>query len=69
MLIEFVIPPSNEPSLSRFFDLSMLVVTGGRERTEIEYRNLFAAAGFMLTAIHPTASPQCVIEGAPMAAS
>jgi hypothetical protein len=69
LLIEFVIPPANEPSLSKFFDLGMLVTTGGRERTEIEYRNLFAAAGFTLTAIHPTASPQCVIEGAPVTAS
>jgi hypothetical protein len=68
LLIEFVIPPANEPSLSKFFDLGMLVVTGGRERNEIEYRDLFAAAGFTLIAIHPTASPQCVIEGAPMTA-
>jgi hypothetical protein len=46
----------------------MLVVTGGRERSEIEYRDLFAAAGFTLAAIHPTASPQFVIEGAPLTA-
>jgi hypothetical protein len=69
LLIEFVIPPGNEPSLSKFFDLDMLVVAGGRERTEIEYRDLFAAAGLALTAIHPTASGQSVIEGVPVAAS
>jgi O-methyltransferase domain/Dimerisation domain len=69
LLIEFVIPPPNEPSLSKVFDLDMLVATGGRERTEIEYRDLFAAAGFTLTAIHPIASGQSVIEGVPLAAS
>ncbi len=66
LLIEFVIPPAKEPSLSKLLDLDMLVATGGRERTEIEYRDLFAVAGFTLVAVHPTASPQCVIEGAPL---
>jgi hypothetical protein len=69
LLLEFVIPPANEPSLSKVFDLGMLVSTGGRERTQIEYRDLFAAAGFTLTAVYPTASPQCVIEGVPLTAS
>lgn len=69
LLIEIVIPPGNEPSLSKLSDLSMLAVAGGRERTAIEYGDLFAAAGFTLIAIHPTASPQCVIEGVPLAAS
>lgn len=68
LLIEFVVPPRNEPSLSKIFDLDMLVVTGGRERTEIEYRNLLASAGFTLAAIHPTAGLQCVIEGVPLTA-
>jgi hypothetical protein len=68
LLIEFVIPPPNEPSLSKVFDLGMLVATGGRERTEIEYRDLFAAAGFTLAAIHPISSGQSVIEGVPLAA-
>ena len=33
LLLEFVIPPANEPSLSKVFDLGMLVSTGGREHT------------------------------------
>jgi hypothetical protein len=36
---------------------------GSRERTQIEYRDLFAAAGFALTGVHPTAGPQCIVEG------
>jgi len=34
----------------------------GRERTEDEFRSLFARTGFALTRIVPTASPLSVIE-------
>lgn len=44
-------------------DVGMLVLTGGRERTEGEYRRLFAAAGLELTRVLPTGSPRCVLEG------
>jgi len=44
LLIEAVIPPGNTPSFHKFMDLNMLVMTGGRERTEDEYRALLAAA-------------------------
>jgi ubiquinone/menaquinone biosynthesis C-methylase UbiE len=46
-------------------DLNMLVNTGGRERTEPEFRALFADAGFRLTRIVPTDSPWplSVLEG------
>jgi hypothetical protein len=62
LLIESVIPPGNEPSFAKFMDLNMLVMTGGRERTESQYRELLAAAGFELSRIVPTPSPFCVIE-------
>ncbi len=65
LLIDFVIPPANEPSLSKLFDLQMLVMAGGRERTQVEFRTLLGAAGFKLGGIYPTASPQCIIEGVP----
>ncbi|HKP88140.1 MAG TPA: methyltransferase [Blastocatellia bacterium] len=64
LLVEAVIPPGDEPSFSKFIDLNMLVMTGGRERTEAEYRNLLQAAGFELTRIVPTPTPFSVIEGA-----
>ena len=56
ILVEQVIPPGNEPSLGKFVDLNMLVMTGGRERTEGEFRALYDAAGFRLTRVVPTAS-------------
>ena len=62
LLVEMVIPPDNRPSPAQAMDLNMLVVAGGRERTEDEYRQLFQAAGFRLERIIPTHSPFSVIE-------
>jgi hypothetical protein len=63
LLVEMVIPPGNEPHFGKIQDLEMLLSPGGLERTEAEFRELFAAAGFELTRIIPTASPMSVIEG------
>ena len=62
LLVEMVIPPDNRPSPAQAMDLNMLVVAGGRERTEDEYRHLFQVAGFRLERIIPTHSPFNVIE-------
>ena len=43
-------------------DLEMLLMPGGRERTEQEFRALFAKAGFEITRIVPTHRPDSVIE-------
>ncbi len=58
-----VISSKNAPSFSKLFDLHMLVMTGGRGRTEAEFQALFAATGFKLTNIIPTESPASIIEG------
>jgi hypothetical protein len=63
LVVESVIPPGNAPSFGKLLDLTMLVIPGGKERTEEEYRELFAAAGFRLARIVPTAAEVCVIEG------
>jgi hypothetical protein len=41
----------------------MLVCTGGRQRSEVEFRALYEAAGFRLTRVVPTQTPVNVIEG------
>jgi O-methyltransferase domain len=58
-------PPGNEPHFGKSLDLTMLVLLGGRERTEAEYRTLLDAAGFGLTNVVPTRSPVSIIEGRP----
>ena len=65
LVIEPVVPEGNEPSVSKFLDLTMLALQhGGRVRTEVEHRALFEAAGLELTHVIPTPSPLCLLEGA-----
>src|SRR6516162_6212527 len=63
LVIESVIPPGNEPFFGKFVDLQMLLIPGGKERTENEYRALLARAGFELTRIVPTATEVSIVEG------
>ncbi|MEI9811325.1 MAG: methyltransferase [Acidobacteriota bacterium] len=66
LLVEAVVPPGNERSISKDFDFTMLMYPGGKERTEAEYRALYQASGFELKGITPTASVVSVIEGRPI---
>ena len=61
LVIERVVPDGNEPSEAKLFDLNMLVVAGGRERTEREHRALFRDAGLALERIAATRSPLSVM--------
>jgi O-methyltransferase domain len=67
LLIEGVYPPRIDPSLesrgAAANDVNMLVCTGGRQRSEAEFRALFDAAGFRVTKIVPTPAGVSVIEG------
>src|ERR1700674_1617458 len=62
LLVEAVIQPGTATSFSKYVDLNMLVMTGGRERTEAEYRALLDSAGLRLTRIVPTHTEMSVIE-------
>jgi hypothetical protein len=63
LVVEMIIPPGNEPSVAKLLDIEMLVTTGGRERTEAEFKNLFESTGFELSRIMPTKDGVCLIEG------
>jgi O-methyltransferase domain/Dimerisation domain len=71
LLVERVMPPRMEvgPDQQRMamLDMNMLVMPGGRERTEAEYHGLFAAAGFDLARVLPLPNSGGVslIEGLP----
>lgn len=66
LLIEMVLPPGNTPHPGKVLDMMMLVGPGGRERTEEEYGELLAQAGFRLTRVVPTESAASVIEAKPV---
>jgi len=62
ILVEMVITPGNEPHFAKWLDLEMMLLPGGRERTEAEFAKLFDEAGFRLTRVVQTKSPVCVLE-------
>ena len=62
LLVDGVLTPGNDPHLVKFLDLEMMALPGGRERTEEEFRKLFASAGLRLQRVVPTKSPLCVVE-------
>jgi len=65
LLVDMVVPDNGLNCFSKLLDLNMLVMTGGRERTEPEFRTLLDASGYRLTKIIPTMAPQSVIEAVP----
>jgi len=67
LVIEFVLPPlvsRADPQLEGrlMSDLNMLVVTGGRERSEREWRTLLEAAGFSLTRVYPVGGDTHIVR-------
>lgn len=62
LLIEALIDDEAGTSIGKLLDLEMLVTTGGRERTEGEYRVLLADQHLKLTRVISTASPVSLIE-------
>jgi hypothetical protein len=66
LIVESVIPPGNEPFFGKLLDLNMLVMPGGKERSEAEYRELLASAGFRLDRVVPTATEISVLEASPV---
>jgi len=64
LVVEGIVPPSNQPHFSKLLDLDMLAMSmGGRKRTKVEFCQLFEAAGFRLNRILPTTSYVSLIEG------
>ena len=62
LLVEMVLPAGDTPHPGKIFDIVMLVVPGGQERTEAEYTQLLGKAGFRVTRVVPTESAVSVVE-------
>jgi SAM-dependent methyltransferase len=65
LLAETLVPPGDEPDRIKSIDVVMLVVTGGRERTEAQYASLFDAAGLRLERVIQTRGPISILEASP----
>jgi hypothetical protein len=67
LIIEFILPPlvsRADPQLEGHLmsDLNMLAVTGGKERSEREWRTLLEAAGFILTQVYPVGDDTRMVQ-------
>ena len=65
IVVEHLLTPPNGPENS-FSDITMMIMTGGRERTREEFSELFSAAGFRLEQVVVTKSPFVLMVGAPV---
>lgn len=67
LIVEFILPPlvsHADPQLEGHLmsDLNMLAVTGGKERSEREWKTLLEAAGFVLTGLYPVGSDSLMVR-------
>jgi hypothetical protein len=64
LVLEWIVPDRLGPADATIVgtDLNMLVMVGGQERTEREYRALIASAGLRVTRVIPTPAAMSVIE-------
>jgi len=64
VIVEFLVPEPWAPSPVHLMDLSMLALTGGRERTRSEYEALLEAAGWSVERVTGTSGLFSVLQAA-----
>lgn len=62
LVVEAVVSPGNRPHPAKVMDILMMIFGEGRERSELEFGELFEKAGLKLRNITPTASALAVLE-------
>jgi hypothetical protein len=66
LIVEAVLGDQPGPVMPELLNLHMLVMSGGRERTRDQYRQLLDPAGWQLTGVTPLPSGQSILSaGAP----
>jgi hypothetical protein len=65
LVLEHIVPPGNEPSMTKEYDLLMLALFVGKERTEAKFRSLLSKTGFELVRVVHTTSLLNVLEARP----
>jgi ubiquinone/menaquinone biosynthesis C-methylase UbiE len=64
LVVENLVSPPNQPG-GKVGDVFMLVRTGGRNRTEQEYRSLLSSGGFDTTRVISTGTALSIMEAVP----
>ena len=66
VIVDAVMEPGDAPHPSKWLDLHMMVVLGGRERTPADFATLLDAAGFALVSATPLPGMAGVVEAEPV---
>lgn len=64
-IIETILPDAPSPHVGWGMDITMMVCTGGRERSVADLGALLDKAGFSVCGLHPTPSPYSLLEARP----
>lgn len=62
IIVDAIVQENSDPDMSKWLDLEMLLLPGGRERTRREWDALMTQAGFTITKAVPIALGKSVIE-------
>lgn len=62
LIIDAVIPPGNDPHPSKLYDIAMMTIFDGKERTEEEFNDLLTASDLKPNRIIPTPGTLSIIE-------
>ncbi len=62
LVVEDLVCGPNLPCEAKLGDVNMLARTGGRNRTEKEYRDLLQSGGFQVTRVLPTRGDLALLE-------
>ena len=65
LIVEAIVTGGNGFSIAKLQDLEVLLMGGGRERTEAEFGILLESAGLTLTEVIPTSESISIIESVP----
>ena len=63
-VIELLLGEIGEPGIAPLFDVTMMVMSSGRERSLVEFQRLFEAAGLAATKVTRTTTPMVILEAA-----
>jgi len=63
-VIELLLGEIGEPGIAPLYDVTMMVMSSGRERSLPEFQRLFEAAGLAATKVTRTTTPMVILEAA-----
>ena len=62
VVIELLLGEIGEPGIAPLYDVTMMVMSSGRERSLVEFQRLFEAAGLAATKTTRTSTPMVILE-------